>query len=161
MMRWMIGLLKSFNYALEGIVYGLTSGRNMKIHVMATIIVMTGAFYFKMKSSEILLLAGTCLFVIIAEMINTAIEKTVDLVTKQFHPDAKIAKDVAAGAVFLAASLSVFIGIHVFYPYIVPNATISSRVLFAIIFIFLVVLLLGKAILMKRKDDHNGNKKIN
>ena len=99
------GLLKSFNYAFSGIVYALRHERNMQIHFgIADRRAGRGAVLRASRVEELLLVFVAITFVIIAEMINTAIEYTVDMVTDEDDPTAKIAKDVAAGAVFIAAA---------------------------------------------------------
>ncbi len=118
MVQWFHRLLKSFQYAFEGIVFTVKTQRNMKIHVFATILVVFVSIWLQITSRDWVIILSTVTFVLVAEMINTAIEKMVDLITEKPHPYAKIAKDVAAGAVFLAASLSVIVGILIFYPYI-------------------------------------------
>lgn len=111
-------LVKSFQYALEGIVYTLATQRNMRIHFAVSLFVMLVSLLLGIKRSEALLLFVAITFVIITELFNTAVEAVVDMMTTTFHPKAKVAKDVAAGAVFLAAGLAIAVGLTVFAPYI-------------------------------------------
>ncbi len=93
-------------------------GRNIKVHYLAAIAAMIGGLYFDITKIEFLIILVVIMQVICLEMVNTAIEKTVDLVTSEYHPYAKIAKDVAAGAVLIAAVFSVIIGGIIFLPYL-------------------------------------------
>jgi undecaprenol kinase len=113
-------LLKSFSYALVGIKTAIKSERNMQIHFVSSVLAIGASFYFSITRLEwiFILLAIGGMFAL--ELINTAIERLVDLVTEEYHPLAKQAKDLAAGAVFIYAILSVIIGIVIFSPYL-PN----------------------------------------
>jgi undecaprenol kinase len=102
---------ESFRYAWSGIVQTFKKERNFQIHVMISIIMFFVGFYLQFTKFEwivILFLIGGMLSL---ELMNTALERVVDLVTKEFKPLAKAAKDAAAGAVFVYAILSVIIGI--------------------------------------------------
>ena len=109
-------LLKSFKYAFEGIFIGIKEEQNMKIHI--TIMILVIIFGIVLKISKIEWITCILLFglVISMELINTAIENTVDLITKEKNEQAKIAKDVAAGAVLVSAIVSVIIGLIIFVP---------------------------------------------
>jgi undecaprenol kinase len=111
-------LLNSFSFACAGIVNALSSERNMRFHLFCSMIVVFVAFYFSITKTEwlFILLAIGGMFVL--ELINTAIERIVDLITVEYHPLAKQAKDLAAGAVLVYAILSVMIGIVIFLPYV-------------------------------------------
>ena len=113
------GLLESFNYAINGIVWALRHQRNMQIHVGLATVVVVMAVVFAVPRGDLLLVFAAITFVIVAELINTAIEYTVDLVTKDESPMAKIAKDVAAGAVFIASLNALVVAYLVFYDHIV------------------------------------------
>ena len=115
---WVSKLLRSFRFALEGLKYTLVSQRNMRVHFLVALVVLLISLYLPIEKMEMLLLFVTILLVLVAELFNTAIEAVVDLVTKEFHPLAKVAKDVAAGAVLLCAGLAVVVGINIFYPYV-------------------------------------------
>ncbi|MGE5581582.1 MAG: diacylglycerol kinase [Bacillota bacterium] len=109
-------LLESFNYAFEGIIYALKTQRNMRLHFVATIMVLVLSLLLQLTKLEILILFITIALVIIAEMLNTAIEIAVDLITKEYHPMAAAAKNAAAGAVLVAATLAVIVGYLIFFP---------------------------------------------
>ena len=115
--QWSIGArLKSFSYAFEGIRQFLVSEAHARIHLVATLIVIFAAFYFRVNAIEVIALTISVSLVWIAEMLNTAIEKSMDLVTRKFHPQVKLVKDVAAGAVLLAASSAIIVGSVIFIP---------------------------------------------
>jgi len=100
-------LKESFSYAFGGLIYSLKTQRNMKLHFLAGIVVLTLSLFLPFNGYDYLFVFFAVALVIIAEMINTAIEATVDLFTNDYHYLAKIAKDVAAGAVLLAAINSI------------------------------------------------------
>lgn len=108
-------LLESFTYAIAGIAYSLKTQRNMRIHCVMAILVLTLGPLLELSSIEVIVVLLTIAMVILAEMINTAIETTIDLFTKDYHPLAKVGKNVAAGAVLIAAINAVAIGYIVFY----------------------------------------------
>ncbi|MFT4412675.1 diacylglycerol kinase family protein [Fredinandcohnia humi] len=112
-------LIKSLSFAIQGIKTAYFSERNLQIHTLFSILVIICGFYFQITKYEwliiILLIGGMIAF----ELFNTAVEKVVDLVTKDFHPLAKKAKDIAAGAVFIYALTSVVIGLVLFLPYLI------------------------------------------
>ena len=107
-------LLDSFNYAFEGIIHVLRTQRNMRIHFVVAAIVLVAALATGVSRLELIALLLSIAFVMIAEMINTAIEGAVDVSTTSFDPNAKLAKDIAAGAVLIATINAVAIGYLVF-----------------------------------------------
>ncbi|MEK7435202.1 MAG: diacylglycerol kinase family protein [Cyanobacteriota bacterium] len=112
-------VLDSFKYAYQGIVYTLRTQRNMRIHVSAaTLVILTGIF-LKVTKVEMAILILSCNVVITAEMINTSIESTIDLYSRQRHPLAKIGKDVAAAAVLVSSISSAVVGTLILGPYII------------------------------------------
>ena len=106
---------QSFFAAWQGVVYVVKTQRNMRIHLVVALLVIFGGYFFEVSINEWLVLILIIAVVLIAESINTAVEATMDLLTEEYHPLAKIAKDTAAGAVLLAALSSVVIGIIIFY----------------------------------------------
>lgn len=111
-------VIKSFKPASRGILTSFVIGRNIKVHYTIALAVVAGGLYFHVTKVEFLILLVAISQVITLEMVNTAIEKTIDLVTTEYHLYAKIAKDVAAGAVLLASIIAVIIGGVIFLPYI-------------------------------------------
>lgn len=117
-------LIDSFNYAIEGISYALKTQRNMKIHFLAAILVLVFCLFFNLSRIELIAILATITMVIVAEMINTAIEAVVDLLTDTYHPLAKVAKNVAAGAVLITAVNSLFVAYIIFFDKINPLTNI-------------------------------------
>ncbi|WP_028399241.1 diacylglycerol kinase family protein [Ectobacillus panaciterrae] len=111
-------LIKSFQYAFSGIWTCIRYERNMKIHCGAAVFISLAGLYYHIEKHEWLILLLTIGGVMSLEMINTAVEKSVDLVTSEQHPLAKLAKDAAAGAVLLFSCIAVLIGGLIFLPYI-------------------------------------------
>jgi diacylglycerol kinase (ATP) len=107
-------LLESFNYSIEGLVHVLRTQRNMRIHFAIAIAVLATAAAVGVSKLELIALLLAIAFVLIAEMINSAIEGAIDVATTSFDPMAKLAKDIAAGAVLIAAVNAVAIGYLVF-----------------------------------------------
>lgn len=104
----------SFNHAIEGIVYTIKTQRNMKIHMVIAVLVLLLSLFFDLTKVELLILFITIALVIVLEMINTAIEATIDVLANYYHPLAKIAKNVAAGAVLVAAVNAIVVGYLLF-----------------------------------------------
>lgn len=111
--------LRSFKYALEGIFTGLKEEQNMKIHIAIMILVIIFGILLKISKIEWIICIALFGLVISMELINTAIENTVDLITKERNEQAKIAKDVAAGAVLVSAIASAIIGLIIFVPKVI------------------------------------------
>ena len=109
-------LIKSFKYAFEGILIGIKEEQNMKIHITIMILVIIFGIMLKINTTEWIICILLFGLVISMELINTAIENTVDLITKEKNQQAKIAKDVAAGAVLVSAIVSAIIGLMIFVP---------------------------------------------
>ena len=103
-------LLESFNVAFEGIIHVLRTQGNMRIHFAIAAAVLVLAFIYDVTRIELIALLISISFVLIAEMVNTAVEATIDLSTPSFDPLAKIAKDIAAGAVLIAAVNAIAVG---------------------------------------------------
>ncbi len=108
-------LVDSFNYAIEGIIYAVRTQRNMKIHMVASLLVLTACFFYDLSKIELLIITITITMVIAAELINTAIESAIDTTTNYYHPLAKIAKNTAAGAVLVTAINAVVVGYIIFW----------------------------------------------
>ncbi len=113
---------KSFVYAFEGVKYTTRTQRNMRVHLILAVLAVGAGIWLRISPLEFALIFVAIMNVIVAEMFNTVAEACVDLTTHEFNPLAKIAKDVAAGAVLLNAALSVCIGLFVFVPHLVALA---------------------------------------
>ena len=107
-------IFDSFNNAFEGIVHALRTQRNMRIHLGVAIGVIVLAVLVSVNRFELIALLISITFVLIAEMINTALEGAVDVATTSFDPLAKLAKDVAAGAVLIATINAIAVGFLIF-----------------------------------------------
>jgi diacylglycerol kinase (ATP) len=103
-------VFQSFNYAFEGVIHALRTQRNMRIHFAIAAAVLVLAFVYDVTRLELIALMISIAFVLIAEMVNTAVEATIDLSTPSFDPLAKVAKDMAAGAVLIASVNAVAVG---------------------------------------------------
>ncbi|MBO3443164.1 MULTISPECIES: diacylglycerol kinase [Clostridia] len=123
------GIIKAFNAAIEGIIYTFKFERNMKIHYFVAVLVFVASLFFDLSRVEMLILIFSISLVVISEMFNTAIEKTIDMITEEYNVLAKIAKDVAAGGVLIAALNSVVVGYLLFYDKITD---ISVRLMYTI-----------------------------
>lgn len=111
-------LISSFRYAGEGFKFAFRNDQNFIVHLIAAVLVILLGLYFQVSKFEMIALSIMIVLVLVTEMINTSIEKMVDLITTDHHPSAKFAKDVASAMVLLAAVSAVIVGIIVFYPYI-------------------------------------------
>lgn len=110
--------IASFGYAFHGLWYALRTQRNMRVHLGATILVTIAGILLHVSASEFAMLYVAITGVFISEMINTVCEICVDLSSPEYHPLARIAKDVAAGAVLLSAILAVIIGLFILGPHL-------------------------------------------
>mgnify|MGYP001000214988 FL=1 len=108
-------LIDSFNDAIDGLFQAFRSERNMKIHLFIALLVLLAAIFYHLSRIEFILLVIAITLVVAAEMINTAIETIVDMIQEEYHPLAKKAKNVAAGAVLVTAINALVIGYLLFY----------------------------------------------
>jgi diacylglycerol kinase (ATP) len=113
-MRVRPSVIESFNFAIEGVIHVLRTQRNMRLHFAAAVVVIVVAVAVGVSKIELSVLLISIAFVLVAEMINTAIEGAIDAATTAFDPMAKLAKDIAAGAVLIAAVNAVAVGYLVF-----------------------------------------------
>ena len=108
-------LLDSFNYAIEGIIYSVRTQRNMRIHMVLALIVLTACFFYDLTKIELLVVLITVTMVIMAELFNTAIELAIDSTVNYYHPLVKLAKNAAAGGVLITAINAVAVGYIIFW----------------------------------------------
>ena len=108
-------IIDSFNYAVSGIILSIKTEKNMLIHYIIAVTVLGLSLFFDFTRVEFLILLFAISLVLTLEMINTAIEKTVDLITTEYHPFARIAKDISAGAVLIAAVNALIVGYLLFF----------------------------------------------
>lgn len=109
-------ILKSFYHAFEGIKSCLIEERNMFIHFCIMCLVIICGIIFKISIKEWIICIVLFSMVLSLELVNTAIETTVDICSPEINPKAKLAKDVAAGAVLVSAISSAIIGLLIFVP---------------------------------------------
>lgn len=122
-------LWQSFNDAIEGFIYAIRSQFNMKLHVGVAVLVLIASLFLSISRLELLIVIVAISIVLITEMVNSALELTLDFIVERYHPLARLVKDMAAGAVFIATATAVFIGYVVFFPRLKsPMLTILVRV---------------------------------
>ncbi len=105
----------SFDYAFQGILYGVRTQRNLRIHFVAAALALVATLYLRLERAYVALVVLAIVVVIAFELLNTAIEAVVDLMTVAHHPLAKIAKDAAAGAVLVVSMGALIVGYLAFY----------------------------------------------
>jgi len=107
--------LNGFKYAAEGVVHVFRTQRHMKFHFLIMALVLLVSLITNLERWEMLALLFTISLVLVAEMFNTAVEALVDLVTQTYHPLAKFAKDIAAGAVLIATVNALAVGFLLYF----------------------------------------------
>lgn len=112
----MLKFIKGFGYAFSGIVYAFKTQLNFKFHIAALLVTSIAGWYFTLSVNEWLWIIAAAAIVLITELLNTAIEVLVDLVSPDINPKAKIIKDVAAASVLIAAIAALIIGLIIFIP---------------------------------------------
>lgn len=108
-----------FSHAFRGLHYAFNTQRNVRVHIVMALLAIIASILLHISPIEFALIFIAITGVFIAEMFNTVMELCVDLASPQYHPLAKIAKDVAAGAVLANAILSIIIGLFIFGPHLV------------------------------------------
>lgn len=107
-------LVESFNSAIEGFIYVFRTQRNMRLHFIIGLGAILMGLFLNFSYLELIILCLTIAFVLFAEMFNTALEHTIDIVKEDFHPLARIVKDISAGAVLLSAIAAIIVGYTLF-----------------------------------------------
>ena len=107
-------LVESFNSAMEGFIYVFKTQRNMRLHFLIGLSAVLLGIFLNFTYIELIILCLTIAFVLFAEMFNTALEHTIDIVKEEFHPLARIVKDISAGAVLLSAMSAIVVGYMLF-----------------------------------------------
>ncbi len=108
--------IKSFSYAFEGLRLAVQVDQNVRFHIAFGIIILIASFILKVNKFELLFILFSIFFVLITEMVNTAIEEMTNLIVNEHRLEAKIAKDVAAASVLLAAIFAVVVGFMILFP---------------------------------------------
>ena len=106
---------RSFHYAFEGIIYAARTQRNLRVQLLAAALVLAATIFLRLQRPYVIGIVITVAVVLAFELLNTALEAVVDLMTMVHHPLAKIAKDAAAGAVLVVAFAAVIVGYLTFY----------------------------------------------
>ncbi len=110
--------IAGFGFAFNGLWYVLRTQINMKVHILLGIVAIVLGVVLRISAIEFAIIILTIAGVLIAEMLNTVIELCVDLVSPQYHPLAKRAKDTAAGAVLLSAILAIVVALFIYGPHL-------------------------------------------
>jgi diacylglycerol kinase (ATP) len=153
-MKGQQGVARSFDHAYRGLIYAVRTQRNMRIHVVIAALVLIGSLLVGVSKLELAALIFVILFVFITEMFNTALEFAVDLVTKEYHPLAKLAKDISAGAVLVSSVGAVLAGYLILADNLGPLSleTLNSirrqpaHLTLVVLGVVVLLVLLGKAI---------------
>jgi diacylglycerol kinase (ATP) len=136
----------SLNYAFEGVIHVLRTQRNMRVHFAIAFAVLIAALVVGASRSDLIALVLASTLVLVAEMLNTAVEAAIDVATSSFDPRAKIAKDVSAGAVLVTATAAIAVAYLVFAERLSHPSSVlilrvrESPVHLTVIALFLVVL---------------------
>lgn len=109
---------ESFRDAVAGFRYCFSTQRNMKVHLAAAVLVLIISILIGLSRLEFVLVIFAASFVLVAEMFNTAVEKTIDIYVNTYHPGARLAKHIAAGAVLVATASAVITGLIIFLPHL-------------------------------------------
>ncbi|WP_126994023.1 diacylglycerol kinase family protein [Thermosipho globiformans] len=138
-------LKESFEHAIEGIIYALSSERNLRIHFLVGFVILSITLFLPIDKNNYIWIFFAVFFVIISELINTLIEKILDLFVPEYHPIVKVIKDISSGVVLWAALFSVVVGIAIIGNYLFDwNVFIAKVVGFVFVAAFpLIYLILG------------------
>ena len=104
------GVARSFEHAYRGMISAVRTQRNMRFHVVVAVVVLVASLFLGVSKVELAVLVLTILLVFVTEMFNTAMEFIVDLATREYHPLAKLAKDISAGAVLVSSVGALLVG---------------------------------------------------
>lgn len=111
--------VNSITNSLAGLKYAYTNEQSLLIHIILCIVVVFAGIYFKISGMQWVIVLFAAAIIVVAELLNTAIEATVDLITEEFHPLAKVAKDCASAAVFFISIVAGCVWLYVFIPMII------------------------------------------
>jgi len=110
--------IDSFKDAWAGILWAIKTQPNFRIHIILSVLALGAGWYLGISSVEMAIIVFTIILGLTGEMINTSLESMTDLITTQYHENAKIAKDVAAGMMLITAIGAVLVAMFIFVPYI-------------------------------------------
>lgn len=108
---------RSLGHALDGIRYAVAHEKNFRIELMVALLVVFLIFILKVKNWEAIILLLMIMWVVISELTNTVLERVVDILKPRIHPYARLIKDLMAAVVLISATVSVIVGVIIFYPY--------------------------------------------
>jgi diacylglycerol kinase (ATP) len=157
-------IIDSFNFAIEGLIYVLRSQRNMRVHFLFSLFMILLGIYLGLDRVNLLILLIVITFVLLAEMFNTAIEFTIDLISDTVSPLARIIKDISAGAVLLSAVNALIVFYVIFSQYLnIPIENTLTKVkqsswhmTFIALIVVLSFVIAGKVILHKGTPFRGG-----
>lgn len=112
-------LTKSFRYAFRGFWYAFRSEQNIRVHLIASLVVIALMVYFQVAFWEAIILLLVMMLVLILELINTIFEKVIDMLRPRIHFYAEVIKDIMAATVLVSSIGAIIIGLLIFLPYIV------------------------------------------
>jgi len=121
-------LITSFNRAIKGTLFVLKTQRNMRIHFILAFLVLAISLFLNLDKKEVIMISFAIVLVLITEMLNTAVEVAINLITDKFHPLAKTVKDIAAGAVLFASLNAILVGYLIFFRKKYPGYNFASSV---------------------------------
>ncbi len=153
-----ITLIDSFNYAFQGVIHAVRTQRNMRVHLIAAVAVLIAAVAIGVDRMEMIALIIAIAFVLIAEMVNSAVEGAIDVATTSFDPMAKLAKDMAAGAVLISTITATAVGFLVFSERVAdPSTRLIDRLEEANVYVTMVALIVTIFIVIATKAfTHRG-----
>lgn len=156
--RSRISLIDSFNFAFQGVIHAVRTQRNMRIHLLIAVVVMIAAVAVGVTEVELIALILVIAFVLITELINSALEAAIDVSTTSFDPMAKLAKDMAAGAVLISTVAAAAVGFLIFDDHIAsPSTHLLNRAKEAPVYLTLVALIVTTMIVIATKAlTHRG-----
>lgn len=156
--RSRISLIDSFNFAFQGVIHAVRTQRNMRIHLLIAVVVMIAAIAVGVTQMELIALILVIAFVLISEMFNSALEAAIDVATTSFDPMAKLAKDMAAGAVLISTVTAAAVGFLIFDDRIAnPSTHLLDRAEQAPVYLTLVALIITTMIVIVTKAlTHRG-----
>lgn len=114
-------LIKSFRYAGRGLWYAIKNEQNIRLHILASLVVIVLMVYFEVALWQAVTLLMIMMFILVLELINTIFEKVSDILVPRIHAYVEVIKDVMAAAVLVTSVLAVVIGVLIFIPYLVSG----------------------------------------
>jgi diacylglycerol kinase len=114
----MARLIKSFFHAFRGLWFAFRHEKNLQIHAIVTLLVITVGLILKLSVFEFIILIAAIIFVFVAELLNTIVELIIDYINPHFNQRARIIKDLSAGTVLIVALGAIIIGFLIFYPHL-------------------------------------------